>query len=92
MSYTPAQSELHQTPIDAIPVRLRPLFGAEGGPGEAGTAMMLGMACFRPNRLLKRDLEFFGPNFLTAIAERAGLALRVSIRRRHRRGQTDGSQ
>ena len=40
----------------------------------------------RLNRLLKRDIELFGMNSLAAIAARAGLTVRVSVRRPYRKG------
>lgn len=78
--------ELRQTVIDAIATRLQPLLDAEDGPTQARLALMLGITRSRLNRLLKRDVELFGLDSLAAIAARAGLTVRVSVRRPYRKG------
>ena len=78
--------ELRQTVIDAIAARLQPLLDAEDGPTQAEIAVMLGMTRSRLNRLLKCDVELFGLDSLAAIAARAGLTVRVSVRRPYRKG------
>jgi len=78
--------ELRQTVIDAIAARLQPLLDAEDGPTQAEIAVMLGMSRSRLNRLLKRDVELFGLDSLASTAARAGLTVRVSVRRPYRKG------
>jgi len=78
--------ELRQTVIDAIAARLQPQLDAEDGPTQAEIAVMLGITRSRLNRLLKRDVELFGLDSLAAIAARAGLTVRVSVRRPYRKG------
>jgi len=78
-------SELRQTLIDAIAARLQPLLDAEDGPTQAEIAMILGMPRSRLNRLLKRDVELFALDSLAAIAARAGLTVRVTVRRPYRK-------
>lgn len=78
--------ELRQTVIDAIAARLQPLLDAEDGPTQAEIAAMLGVTRSRLNRLLKRDVELFALDSLAAIAARAGLTVRVSVRRPYRKG------
>ena len=78
--------ELRQTVIDAIAARLQPMLDAEDGPTQAEIADRFGMTRSRLNRLLKRDVELFALDSLAAIAARAGLTVRVSVRRPYRKG------
>jgi len=78
--------ELRQTVIDAIAARLQPLLDAKDGTTQAEIAVMLGMTRSRLNRLLRRDVELFGLDSLAAIAARARLTVRVSVRRPYRKG------
>ena len=80
--------ELRRIVVDAIAARLQPLLDAEHGPTQAQIAVMLGMTRSRLNRLLRRDVELFGLDSLAAIAARAGLTVRVSVRRPYRKEQT----
>ena len=77
---------MRQTVIDAIAERLRPMLDAEDGPTQAEVADMLGMTRSRLNRLLKRDVELFGLDSLADIAARAGLTVKVSVKRPYRKG------